>query len=578
VRRDDCPSDDVLAAFHHGDLPEALLDSVRAHQESCLACELRAQRLDDHVDAVIRDLRTSLEWIGPARSDGGQAPSGAGRTAHHDEEPERAGEDRLDLPDYEVDPSPLGEGGMGVVFRARHLKLDRVVAIKVISARSRLAREFFETEARAVAQLQHPNIVQIFEIGQHEGRPYLSLEFVEGGTLESKIAGGPLPPREAAELVRTLASAVEHAHRRGIVHCDLKPSNILIDGQGSPKIADFGVARWLGPEGLRSPDGHVVGTPRYMAPEQASGEADRVGPAADIFSLGVILHEMLTGRAPHSTAGPSEAPVPGREQPPEGPRRPRPDLPRDLAAIIRTCLREDAADRYPTAEALADDLGRSLRGLPIAAHPLGPLTAGLSLARRHRAAVGLIAVSALWLSSFAILPSSGLLTPRGHRAGADGGSMPNELPGNHPRTVLQGPDGSIRLEASTASIFGNSLVVEAPFGNLGYWHTGRDRAVWTFEIDRPATFAISLEYACPDRFAGNAYEVRLDDARLPGTVAGTGSWSDYRAFSMGAVPLRAGTHRLEVRPAEPIRNALFDLRAVALTPAPATATVAASRP
>ena len=183
------------------------------------------------------------------------------------------------LPDYEIGESLLGRGSMGVVYKARHCKLNRIVALKMMAGGSSRAAELFQIEAQAVARLQHPNIVQIFDIGNSDGQPFLALEFVEGGSLDQRIAGQSQPARFAAEMVRTLARAADYAHRQGIVHCDLKPSNILITPEGIPKIADFGVARWLESENQWSHDGDIVGTPCYMAPEQASGEGARVlGP------------------------------------------------------------------------------------------------------------------------------------------------------------------------------------------------------------------------------------------------------------------------------------------------------------
>ena len=189
------------------------------------------------------------------------------------------------LPDYEIGESLLGSGSMGVVYKARHLKLNRVVALKMLVGKSRKASELFEIEAKAVAQLQHPNIVQIFDIGNNGGQPFLVLEFVGGGSLEERIAGRSQPVPRAVELIRTLALAADYAHRQGIVHCDLKPSNILITPEGVPKIADFGVAKWLESNDLWTRDGDIVGTPCYMAPEQASGQVNSVGPATDVYSL-----------------------------------------------------------------------------------------------------------------------------------------------------------------------------------------------------------------------------------------------------------------------------------------------------
>jgi eukaryotic-like serine/threonine-protein kinase len=201
------------------------------------------------------------------------------------------------VPNYEI-ICELGRGGMGVVYQARHIKLNRPVALKMILAGSHagaadLAR--FQTEAEAIARLRHPNIVQVYEVGEHEGKPYFSLEFCGGGSLEKKLGGTPLPPKEAASLVETLARAMQPAHEQHVIHRDLKPANVLLAEDGTPKITDFGLAKKLDEAG-QTASGAVMGTPSYMAPEQAEGKA--VGPLADVYALGAILYECLTGRPP----------------------------------------------------------------------------------------------------------------------------------------------------------------------------------------------------------------------------------------------------------------------------------------
>jgi eukaryotic-like serine/threonine-protein kinase len=206
------------------------------------------------------------------------------------------------IPGYEI-LDKLGEGGMGVVYKARQLKLDRVVALKMILSGglarvAELAR--FQTEAEAIARLQHLNIVQVHEVGEHEGQPFFSLEFCPNGSLDKKLKGTPLPPREAAGLVQTLARAMQAAHDKNVIHRDLKPANVLLAEDGIPKIADFGLAKKLDETG-QTQTGAVMGTPSYMAPEQAEGKKE-VGPAADVYALGAILYECLTGRPPFKAA------------------------------------------------------------------------------------------------------------------------------------------------------------------------------------------------------------------------------------------------------------------------------------
>jgi hypothetical protein len=228
--------------------------------------------------------------------------------------------------------------------------------------------ERFRGEAGAVARFSHPGIVQVFEIGEHEGRSYFSLEFVKGGTLDRKLAGTPLPPREAAELAETLARAMAYAHQHQIIHRDLKPANILLTSEGAPKIADFGLAKTIGAAG-NTATGTVMGTPSYMAPEQARGSAE-VGPAADIYALGSVLYETLTGRPPFRADNPLETLRQVLADDPVPPSRLQPKTPRDLETICLKCLEKDPTRRYASAEALADDLRRFQDGVPIKERPI----------------------------------------------------------------------------------------------------------------------------------------------------------------------------------------------------------------
>lgn len=274
---------------------------------------------------------------------------------------------RMDLPttigDYELQEE-IGRGGMGVVFRARQISLDREVAVKMI-LRGRLASEIdhsrFLSEASSTARLQHPNIVPVYEVGDIEGRPFFSMKFIDGETLGDKLADGPLPEREAAELLVSISRAVGFAHQQGVMHRDLKPSNILIDSSGNPMVSDFGLAKRFGVENELTRSGVVVGTPSYMSPEQASGRRDSVGPASDIYSLGCILYHALTGRPPLVAESVMELVLLVLEQDPTPPRALRPRLDRDLEMIVIRCLQKPPDLRYDTADKLADDLEAFLR-------------------------------------------------------------------------------------------------------------------------------------------------------------------------------------------------------------------------
>jgi serine/threonine protein kinase/tetratricopeptide (TPR) repeat protein len=285
----------------------------------------------------------------------------------------------------------LGRGGMGVVYKARQEGLKRLVALKMIRADVptgpvELAR--FRTEAAAAARLQHPHIVQIHEIGTHEGRPYFSLEFVAGGSLAQHLAGTPLLAFRAAQLTETLARAVHHAHQSGVIHRDLKPANILLSFGREPsasatsalaegsrlneatlKITDFGLAKQLDGDARQTQSGAILGTPSYMAPEQASGRTQEIGPAVDVYALGAVLYEMLTGRPPFQGATLLDTLEHVRSHEPVPPRRLQPRLPRDLETICLKCLQKEPRQRYPSAEALAEDLGRFLHDEPIRARP-----------------------------------------------------------------------------------------------------------------------------------------------------------------------------------------------------------------
>jgi eukaryotic-like serine/threonine-protein kinase len=277
------------------------------------------------------------------------------------------------IPGYEVD-AVLGRGGMGVVFRARHLRLDRPVAVKMMLAGAYAGpreKARFQREAEAVAKLRHPNIVQIYDVGDVDGRPYFTMELADGGSLAQKLAGTPQPVRQAVALVATLAGAVQAAHACGIVHRDLKPANVLLTADGTPKISDFGLAHRLDGEAGITGTGLALGTPSYMAPEQARGRHDAVGPTVDVYALGAILYELLTGRPPFRAATAAETVQQVISEEPAPPSRLNNQVPRDLETICLKCLHKEPARRYESASALAGDLRRFEEGRPIHARPVG---------------------------------------------------------------------------------------------------------------------------------------------------------------------------------------------------------------
>jgi serine/threonine-protein kinase len=310
-----------------------------------------------------------------------------------------AAPDLSPIPGYEI-LSVIGRGGMGIVLKARQLNLRRIVALKRIisgayASPEQLAR--FRREVELVAHLQHPNIVQIYEVGENQGQPFCALEFVAGGTLAHQLAATPQQPRDAAQMVQTLSRAVEAVHTCGIIHRDLKPANVLLTADGIPKIADFGLAKWLPQESAipaaagDTRSGAIMGTPSYMPPEQAAGRKF-IGPSADIYALGAILYEMLTGRPPFRAESPTETMFQVLTADLLSPRRLQPKLPVDLETICLKCLEKDPARRYRSAQELADDLGHFLAGEPIIARPVSSLGRTVKWVRRQPALAALLAV------------------------------------------------------------------------------------------------------------------------------------------------------------------------------------------
>ena len=300
-----------------------------------------------------------------------------------------------EVPGYEI-LGELGRGGMGVVYKARQCRLNRVVALKMILAGDYAGPDAVErimAEAEIVARLQHPNIVQIYAIGDCDGRPYVELEYVGGGSLADRLDGTPWPPRAAARLVESLAVAMAEAHRMGIIHRDLKPANILMTDDGTPKITDFGLAKTIENNAGLTRTESILGSPRYMAPEQAEGHTREVGPAADVYALGTNLYELLTGRPPFVAPTILATLDLVKNAEPVAPRRLQPGLASDLETVCLKCLRKEAAERYESADALAEDLTRYLNNEPIQARPTSAWERGWKWVRRRPSVAALVAVS-----------------------------------------------------------------------------------------------------------------------------------------------------------------------------------------
>jgi serine/threonine-protein kinase len=295
---------------------------------------------------------------------------------------------------------------MGVVFKACHTTLGHVVALKMILEGkdpdpTGEAIRRFRLEAQAIAQFNHPHIVRLYEFGEQDGTPYFAMAFAAGGNLAQNAARFTEDPRSAVALVEKIARAVNYAHGKGILHRDLKPSNLLLDEKGEPLVGDFGLAKFMDGDGDMTRTGAVLGTPSYMAPEQASGHNIKIGRGTDVWALGVILYELLTGRKPFAADGGGEALCDGRRNEPTTPRRLGPGLDRGLEAIVLHCLEPDPRDRYPSAAALADDLQRWLDGKP----PREARSVWARLRRwrqRHSLATGVFLLALLALAGLAV--------------------------------------------------------------------------------------------------------------------------------------------------------------------------------
>lgn len=389
-----CPSLDQLSDYLSNALANIDRGDLERHIAGCPRCQrtiegLRGARPVAHRDVAVAKAPQALD--GTMDDLPVTLPDSPGAATDPSSPP------NLTLPGYEV-LEELGRGGMGVVYRARQVSLNRLVALKMIRSASladakQLAR--FNLEAESLAQLQHPNIVQVFETGQHQDMPYLSMEYVPGVTLASEMEARTFSPQHTAALVEKLARAMFSAHGRGILHRDLKPSNVLLAADGEPKITDFGMAKRVGSESHLTVDHTVMGTPSYMPPEQAQGRLAAIGPRSDVYALGAILYEMLTGRPPFRGTTPLETIQQVIQREPVAPRSLNARIPRDLETICLKCLSKQPANRYETAADLADDLRRLQRDEPILARRIGRLGRGWRWCRRNPALSATMALTCL---------------------------------------------------------------------------------------------------------------------------------------------------------------------------------------
>jgi serine/threonine-protein kinase len=322
----------------------------------------------------------------------------------------------------------IRHGGMGVVYQARDTRLNRLVALKTMRAdalgQTSEMVERFRREAQAIAQLEHRHIVPIYDFSEQDGQHYFAMAFAAGGSLSQNLGRYSADPRDAAGLVQKVAGAVQYAHEKGILHRDLKPANVLLDEEGEPLVSDFGLAKFVYADADLTQTGAVLGTPSYMAPEQAIGQGERIGPATDVWALGVILYELLTGRKPFVGSNSDEVRLQVREADPPRPTTARPGLDRSLETIVLKCLDKEPARRYGSAKALADDLARWLQGEPITARPEGWLgRVRRTVRRRPRLATALLLAVAITVAAAAAVtlrdadrPVNETLPPDAYRA------------------------------------------------------------------------------------------------------------------------------------------------------------------
>ena len=359
------------------------------------------------------------------------------------------------LGDYEL-LAEIARGGMGVVYKAGQISLNRIVAVKMILAgqlATQADHDRFHAEAEAAALLDHPNIVPIFEVGEHEGQHYFSMGYVDGPSLSARLAEGPLPAKEAATLVATVAEAVEYAHRQGVIHRDIKPSNILIDSKGRPRVTDFGLAKRVDSVSDLTATGQILGTPSYMPPEQAAGQIHAIGPAADVYALGAVLYAALTGRPPFQAATPLETLKKVIEREPVALRQLNAAVPRNLETIVLKCLEKSVPRRYATAQTLALDLRRYHEGRPVLARPVSRWERAWRWCRRNPVVAGLSAAAVLLMVLAAVAATIGYrsTTARDLAQGIDAIAHSRNLPGARLDREPEAPRNADRAATSAVA-------------------------------------------------------------------------------------------------------------------------------